>query len=375
MIVRRLPSYLCHHGIKGQHWGVKNGPPYPLDAKISRDIKAGKNEDRHQGHNVGSQHSFAAAGQMYSLTDAEVQKFGGWDNFFKQPMYIQEQYRDTDLGLRDVNKFTYSDGSWKFANPLENDDVIKLLDSNFKDETYSKSSFFMIPDTTKRDIRENGWSNHIGTLQQINRRSNDISTHNNCSKCSDMVELVQRGFNPANFNAGRSRYGMLSSAIEYHWDGAVAYKEKSYENIERKIKSFGNHGSGTISIRRSDGSGHAMHFSVVKDRIEVQDGQIARVYRTLQEALRAEAHDPNQFCVITRLDQATPNVKHMLEDSVIRMDSAQSSRWPTGTSFTKGKVWLGDNDTMSSRTDRYGHVDDDKRQRYTETKRNFRYQG
>lgn len=24
---------LCHHGIKGQKWGVKNGPPYPLDAK------------------------------------------------------------------------------------------------------------------------------------------------------------------------------------------------------------------------------------------------------------------------------------------------------------------------------------------------------
>lgn len=25
--------YLAHHGIKGQKWGVKNGPPYPLDAR------------------------------------------------------------------------------------------------------------------------------------------------------------------------------------------------------------------------------------------------------------------------------------------------------------------------------------------------------
>lgn len=23
-------SYLYHHGIKGQKWGVENGPPYPL---------------------------------------------------------------------------------------------------------------------------------------------------------------------------------------------------------------------------------------------------------------------------------------------------------------------------------------------------------
>ena len=22
--------YLAHHGIKGQKWGVKNGPPYPI---------------------------------------------------------------------------------------------------------------------------------------------------------------------------------------------------------------------------------------------------------------------------------------------------------------------------------------------------------
>lgn len=26
-------DFLCHHGIKGQRWGVRNGPPYPLDEK------------------------------------------------------------------------------------------------------------------------------------------------------------------------------------------------------------------------------------------------------------------------------------------------------------------------------------------------------
>lgn len=36
-------NYIKHHGIKGQKWGVKNGPPYPLDAKVSKAIKKGKN--------------------------------------------------------------------------------------------------------------------------------------------------------------------------------------------------------------------------------------------------------------------------------------------------------------------------------------------
>lgn len=35
---------LYHHGIQGMHWGVKNGPPYPLDKKVSASIKAGKNK-------------------------------------------------------------------------------------------------------------------------------------------------------------------------------------------------------------------------------------------------------------------------------------------------------------------------------------------
>lgn len=28
-------KYLIHHGVQGQHWGVQNGPPYPLDRSIS----------------------------------------------------------------------------------------------------------------------------------------------------------------------------------------------------------------------------------------------------------------------------------------------------------------------------------------------------
>ena len=37
MIVKRLSNshILCHHGVEGQKWGVKHGPPYPLDSNVS----------------------------------------------------------------------------------------------------------------------------------------------------------------------------------------------------------------------------------------------------------------------------------------------------------------------------------------------------
>ena len=33
-------NYLSHHGIKGQKWGKKNGPPYPLDSKTEVRVKS-----------------------------------------------------------------------------------------------------------------------------------------------------------------------------------------------------------------------------------------------------------------------------------------------------------------------------------------------
>ena len=72
MIVRRLSNTLCHHGIKNQHWGVRNGPPYPLDRKLSRRIKAGHNETRYEGKKVGSVHSAGAWGTKYVTPSIKV---------------------------------------------------------------------------------------------------------------------------------------------------------------------------------------------------------------------------------------------------------------------------------------------------------------
>lgn len=34
-VVHRTNEYLKHHGIEGQKWGVRNGPPYPLKSNNS----------------------------------------------------------------------------------------------------------------------------------------------------------------------------------------------------------------------------------------------------------------------------------------------------------------------------------------------------
>lgn len=41
--------YLAHHGIPGQKWGQRHGPPYPLDSEISRSIRKSKLHNNSRG--------------------------------------------------------------------------------------------------------------------------------------------------------------------------------------------------------------------------------------------------------------------------------------------------------------------------------------
>ena len=37
--------WIAHHGIRGQQWGIKNGPPYPLDSSKSTGSRLKKKID------------------------------------------------------------------------------------------------------------------------------------------------------------------------------------------------------------------------------------------------------------------------------------------------------------------------------------------
>ena len=54
-----MNNYLSHHGVKGQQWGVRHGPPYPIDkSKGDITLRAGtkinrvavRDESQSKGH-------------------------------------------------------------------------------------------------------------------------------------------------------------------------------------------------------------------------------------------------------------------------------------------------------------------------------------
>lgn len=286
------PNELWHHGIPNQRWGVRNGPPYPLDKKTSARVKAGKIKKVRVS---AKEYRDMRSGKI--KTD-KTDKAGTTHYAAYRESRLREVMNTSDLGVVNV------------ATAIKNGD---FTPDNHPSDTKSSNIHGRL---SYNDVRAVNW--------QI-RESDESGLRNNCVKCTSTLEMRRRGYDVC---AGRASGGMLSSATQYYWDGAVPYKE-NYNNIQSRIDSFGRGGTGEFIARRADGSGHSVYFMKEKHSWGYQqqfiDGQDGRVYESLDDLYRAQCFDKTQMAQITRLDNATPNYDHMAEDSVLRMTYANEN--------------------------------------------------
>ena len=110
-------NYLMHHGIKGQKWGVENGPPYPLSlkdytaaekrqAKISDKLSALKYETTDEARN---------AGKLYE----NWRHNKDLTTFEDQMAYTKRIRKDIDSLQQQVNKMPKNSKDFsKFINEL-----------------------------------------------------------------------------------------------------------------------------------------------------------------------------------------------------------------------------------------------------------------
>lgn len=90
-------DYLSHHGIEGQQWGVRHGPPYPLQKdNYSTTIKAGHKIQR-VSHVVENDDS--RSGSMYFTFDKRDQQR------YEKVFGTYLKFRDTKLKDINVNTF------------------------------------------------------------------------------------------------------------------------------------------------------------------------------------------------------------------------------------------------------------------------------
>ena len=304
-------AHLAHHGIKGQKWGVKMGPPYPLgqgmhssrekrlngwsntkaDNAITEYEKTHKTASKTRSYNVGSTEFTNSSGTFVSgLTNAH-------DFDWKEAVGLA-------LDSTSEEKTYYYPASILSTNPMY---FGKSHSNYFKDERIVAGS----------DLQSCNPGFDTGAR----------GTTQNCAKASSAVELMLRGINIC---AGRQSYPSSVDAQELWWKGAEQVNY-DYDDCEDELKSYGPGTSGTLAFGFSDNSGHCVHWTNSNSgKFSIEDGQNARQFDSLDEMMDAYGGDKSKSITTYRLDNCEPNYEMMAQDSVVRA--------PT-TSVTVNKVY------------------------------------
>lgn len=285
MPIRMRDAAIYHHGIKGQRWGVHNGPPYPLDAATSARVKAGAKSE--VGHVGGVEGAALAAGFLMVPLVATV-----FSSVFDRLKKNRER-RKTAERLRELSN----------PEPYKNERETEELDP--ETGLYLKNREMSIDEDIDRVNPGYGKDDYFST---------------NCTMCTVAMDMRRRGYDvhastmfdkPGNTDT----YPIMDSWYE---GGSRKYIERYTPNLKeyvsdvmKEMKSYGNGARGELIVcwNTGFGSGHSVFFTVEKNRPIIYDTQTHEKYET--------SHDIEEFLAMTnwldikRLDNLKPNVKNM----------------------------------------------------------------
>lgn len=287
---------LMHHGIPKQRWGVRHGPPYPLDKKVHKAVVKGvakantkgifktfdkgmnKDDDRTTPSLVG-----------FSNYDAEVTEDTGFANM---------DFTETKRRHRGEIKF----------NP-NGDNVFPPVATVIKDaENRGLDTFHCDP----------GFD---GVEEDINPDYGTPGTTNNCMYCGAATALRGKGFDVI---ARKSMGGAGAGKYEDWFKGAKNEYCESWDEMEQDIKKDGNGSSGVLQGFYGDGldshmGGHTLNWVNENGNVTVIDSQDHS--RMSWNDMKSKYGFGSKGCIRTRLDNCEPNWDSLAEDGAISINT------------------------------------------------------
>lgn len=304
-------SYLKHHGILGQKWGKKNGPPYPLDASdhSASEKKAGwkKSLDK-------------------STTDKHTQKKGLSD----------KQKRAIKIGAAVVATAIVAVGGYQLYKHGKLDGLIDKINTSkdhVKTALQKKNGDTKFGETAVQSLKEHATEKITGSFKKLTapEKINDVIKHanpnrgnpsyqNNCTYCSVASFLRSIGYDVIAKDSG-GKQQLLGGVIESCFKGArvidgsaVKFGRSPLDASEMLVKKFGENASGVCGIQYKGGTGgHAFNWVIKNGAVKFFDGQ--DVTSPINDPRKIEQFwkliNPNDHLTIARLDNA-----EIIEDAI-----------------------------------------------------------
>ena len=216
-------EYLEHHGIKGQKWGVRNGPPYPLadNAHSTSEKKA---------------------------TLVSDQKAGGAEVLVAELAFYSAVIAAAVVAAKVADK---------------------RRTQHFEDEYYNNREIKTLDDCPKIDPNSMSMDEH---MKEINPDYPDFGAVQNCMFCTTAMAMRMKGYDVV---AEKSPDGWSAKNLAKTWENLEIEqpKCKTTSDLEKHLIQQGDGAYGNLMVYWSTGGGHSVFYKVDNGEVKIYDTQ------------------------------------------------------------------------------------------------------
>lgn len=337
-----LDDVLSHHGILGQKWGKKNGPPYPLDSKVS----TGKRLKNSESSTKNSSRS-SSTNQAIERKVKNARKTGKYDMDFLERNLDQDQRTGKLLEgkalddayrkyLKEASKSSKTEKDKSVDKSIALNNISALFpEIGLPVAAATEIKVAMMNKKLSKKPKEPKTGLSIKTkeytpeqdLKIVNPGRNNIYNegyHSNCASCTMTYELRRRGYDviankntsgiksneyskyfnikPAKTIGNRETSGGSGGLMK--WQNETRKEHKEYaKSVINDLNKLPKGTRGNLSVLWGFGGGHSMFFEVGNSGVIVRDAQINKSY--------------------TNDRQLTKLFSNIVETSYFRLDNAK----------------------------------------------------
>lgn len=327
---------IAHHGIKGQQWGKRNGPPYPLKPEMHS--AAEKKQMKVKGSSYGAsgpssekKMSFSERANEKMAQRADKELAGNRIEITKE-MVDREKSKEGENLLKN-KKTAAAVAVSALINPfsLITNGILVGIQAGRAGHANKKLKKYM------QDREENGeYDPETGLYKKkegqytekedmalVNPGFENLNSNskNNCMLCTTTYDLRQRGYD---VTAQLDSQGYNFRDVQRWYKGAKiqdnnrrdasgkALSQKEY--VKKTLDTFakqpdGSHGN--LMITFTEGGGHSLYYEVKNGKLIIKDTQANTVYNNPEKIFNLTSS--NSF---VRLDNCEPNYDVLKKECV-----------------------------------------------------------
>lgn len=264
-------SELYHHGIKGQKWGVLNGPPYPLNAsdKSASEKRLGSNKKTNK----------------VSKLDNSIK---GWDDL--DP--------DTQSAISSLAALTFSTLVSLSFSKVVNKLASKQCDKKLKD-LYDNRDIEKLEDIPKLKTKMSTEEN----MKKVNPDYPGPGTTTNCMLCTTAMAMREKGYD---VQANKTlNDGFFTENIDKLWSSEGSFKKiktMKSKNIIKTLEKESDGSYGNLTVFWKLGGGHSVFWKKEGSEVVIYDTQSGEKIKN-DELLNMVVPNKTQY---SRLNDAQP---------------------------------------------------------------------